>query len=162
MTEPTSEPPPLETPAEPVADSAGARSSRPTSRLFAVVLLLCVFALGGVTGIGITRAYMLRELRSAMGGPPSESRAHFRLEAMRRRLDLDDSQVEQLEVVLRESEAERDRLMEPCRAGLDDLRERTDARVLAVLRPDQRARFEELGDRKGKFRHTGAPHGPGR
>ena len=150
MSHSTSDPPPLESSVSPV-------SPRPrTSRLKALALLLCVFALGGVTGIGATRAYMLRELRSAMGGPPGESRAHFRLEAMRRRLDLDDDQVQKLQVVLDQVEDEREGLIEPCRPGLDDLRARTDARIQAVLRPDQLARYEEMRERKGKFGRRGS------
>lgn len=123
-------------------------------------VLAAVFLFGGIAGVAVGRVTALRDLATTFRGPPAEARANFRLQAMRRHLDLTDAQVRELEAILTEAETERDKLLDQCRPGLDTLRERTDARVKEVLTPEQRARHDELeGMRK---RHPGPPpHGPG-
>ncbi|MEZ4314094.1 MAG: hypothetical protein R3F14_39240 [Polyangiaceae bacterium] len=119
-----------------------------------LAVLAAVFALGGVAGLAVGRTMALREMRHMIDGPPPEARARFRLEAMRRHLRLTDAQTEQVRAILAEADSERDRLMETCGPGLDDLRKRTDARVREVLDEEQRKRFDE-----GPSRH-GRPRGP--
>jgi hypothetical protein len=102
----------------------------------------------------------MKELAGAMRGPPTEARARFRLEAMRRHLDLDDEQVRAIEAIVTEAEAEREALMASCGPSLDELRRRTDERIDAVLRPDQRARHEELERRRPPPPRRGPRHGP--
>ncbi len=128
-------------------------------RTKSIAWLLAVFLLGGAAGAGFGRAGALRELEGAMRGPPTEARARFRVEAMRRHLDLDAGQTSQLASIFAEAEAERDRLMESCRPGLDELRERTEERVKGVLTAEQAARYEEVGPGRPRGRH-GAPPGP--
>lgn len=114
------------------------------------VLLLCaVFGLGGVAGAAASRAWTFREIRGSFGRGPPEARARMRLEAMRHHLDLTDAQTSEVDGILREAEAERERLIEPCRGGLDALRDRTDAKIRDRLQPEQRARFEEVRKRRG-------------
>ena len=49
-----------------------------------IAILIAVFLLGGIAGAGAGRALAMKELAGAMRGPPTEARARFRLEAMRR------------------------------------------------------------------------------
>lgn len=128
-------------------------------RTKAGIVLVSVFLLGGVAGAAASRAMVLHQLRSTMDAPPSQARAHFRLEAMRRHLDLSDDQVKKLETILGAAETEREARMEPCRPALDELRTRTDAQILEVLTPDQRVRYQELPSRHGPF--GGPPRPPG-
>lgn len=132
------------------------------SRLKPTAVLLGVFLLGGVAGAGGSRAYTLHEMRSRFGGPPAEVRAHLRVEAMRRQLDLSGEQVTKIEAILRETDDEFEQTMKPCRDGLEGLRERTDARIVEVLEPDQRARFKEFSERRKRMPppHGPPPHGP--
>ena len=84
-----------------------------------------------------------------MEGPPGDARASFRLEALRRRLDLRPEQVDRVRALMAEADAERDKLMGACGPGLDELRRRTDAKMREVLDDDQRKRFDELSRRRG-------------
>jgi Spy/CpxP family protein refolding chaperone len=133
-------------------------SSLRSSRWKPAAILAAVFLFGGVAGVAIGRMTAIRDLQSTFRGPPTEARAHFRLEAMRRHLDLTDDQVRRLEVVFSETEAEREKLLDACRPGLDALRDQTTSRVNEILTPEQKARHEEL-EAERKKRH---PRGPGR
>ena len=114
----------------------------------AALLFACVFALGAVAGAGASRIYVLHQLRPAMDRPLNEARAHFRLEAMKRHLDLSSDQAAKIEAIERQAEAERERLLTQCRPGLDGLREHIDAQILEILRPEQRDRYREFSARR--------------
>lgn len=127
------------------------------SKLKAALVLVGVFALGGVAGAAGSRAYVLHRFRSSMDAPTPEARAHFRVEAMKRHLDLSDDQVTKIETIFKEADGERDKRMSACQPGMDQLRKDTEAKILDVLRPDQRDRFKEIAAHRGPF---GGPHGP--
>lgn len=123
---------------------------RPLSgRLKPVAFVLGIFVLGGIAGGAAMRAYTLDELRPGV----ATDRVQARVEAMRRNLDLSDDQARKIEDILRSQEPERDRFNEPCKAELDSLRDRTDARIDDVLSTDQRARNAEYRER---WRTSGA------
>ena len=142
------------------ADEREAAPARGSARAKAAAVLAAVFLLGGVAGGAVGRLTALREMRRMVEGPPPEARARFRLEAMRRHLDLRDDQVTRVRAIMSEADAERDRLMETCGPGLDDLRKRTDARLREVLDEDQRRRFDEMSARKGRPPGPWAPPPP--
>ena len=123
-----------------------------------IAVLVTVFVLGGVSGAGVTHLAATRHLRATVEGPPGEARMRMRLAAMQRRLDLDDDQVQRINTILREGEAERDRRMAACHPAIEEIRGETDAKILEVLRPEQRAAYESL-DRAGG-RHRGPPGPP--
>lgn len=119
------------------------------------LILTGVFLLGGAAGAGAGRAYTFYALRRVMSGPP-EGRSRMQVELMKRELDLDDAQVTKLEAILKDMQPEREHAMEPCRAEMDSLRQRTDARILEVLRPEQRSKYEESKAKRG-WKHGDAP-----
>ncbi len=120
------------------------------ARTKAILLLAAMFVLGGAAGVAVGRASAVREIRHMMEGPPGASRVNFRIEALRRHLDLSAAQVDQLRAVMAESDAEREKLMAACDPGMDDLRKRTDAKVRALLDEAQRKRFDDLSKRRGR------------
>jgi len=126
-------------------------------RVKAIVVLSAVFLLGGVAGAGASRAYMLQQMRARFGGPPGEVRAHLRVEAMRRQLDLTPEQVERIEAIFREADTELERAMKPCHEELEALRKRNDERIAEVLDASQRTRFQEFASR---HRHRHGPFPP--
>lgn len=138
----------------PEASSNGAaRSGSPANGgawVKAIAVLAAVFVLGGAAGIAVGRASAMREVRRMMEGPPGDARERFRVEALRRHLDLRADQVERVRAVMAEADGERDKLMSACGPGLDDLRRRTDARLREILDEEQRKRFDELSKRRGR------------
>jgi hypothetical protein len=131
------------------------------SRLLPAFVLVGVFLLGGVAGAGAMHAHMLQDLRHRFSGPPGEVRAHLRVEAMRRHLDLTADQVTRLESIFRETDGDLDGAMKPCRDQLEALRKRTDARVEEVLDENQRVRFQEFVEKRKRRPHGPFPPPPG-
>ncbi len=144
-----------EPPSEASAGSSGGAvpsgsASNGGVRVKAIAALAAMFVLGGLAGVAVGRVSAMREVRHMMEGPPGDARASFRLEALRRRLDLRPEQVDRVRAVMAEADAERDKLMGACGPGLDELRRSTDAKMREVLDDDQRKRFDELSRRRGK------------
>lgn len=124
-----------------------------TARMKSAFLLVAVFAFGTVSGAAAMRAFAAESLRSSMDKPANK----FKLDVMRRRLDLSDDQAARLEPVLIASEKRRDEATEPCRSGLDAERERTDAEILEILTPEQQDRYREFVERRRKGRGKRGP-----
>jgi hypothetical protein len=144
---------------EPTREATQAPPHR--GKLRPVLVLAGVFLLGGLSGLAVGRATANRELAHTLRRPPDELRAQMRLEGMRRHLDLRDEQVSALEALLRDAEAERARLVEPCQPELESLRERTDASLRALLDDEQRRRFDEHLSRRPRGPHPPGLHPPG-
>lgn len=126
-------------------------------RLMPAFVLVGVFLFGGVAGAGAMRAYMLQDMRARFSGPPGEVRAHLRVEAMRRHLDLTADQVVRVESIFRETDDELERTMKPCRDGLESLRKTTDDRIVEVLDASQRVRFQEFNEKRKRRPHPPFP-----
>ncbi len=120
-------------------------------KLKAALILTGVFVLGGVAGAGASRAYTFYSLRRVMSGP-AEGRARMQLELMKHELDLDSEQAAKIEAILKDAQPEREHAIEPCKAHLDEVHQHTDAAISEVLRPDQRAKFDEARAKHGHGR----------
>jgi hypothetical protein len=121
-------------------------------RAKSALVLVGVFALGGVSGAAGMRAYGLEQFRAAVDANPREARAKFRMDAMRRRLDLTDDQVAKIEVILKDAEGMRDDKIQPCKGDLDEVRDKTDARILEVLDEGQRDKYRQYQEQKRRGR----------
>jgi len=133
-----------------VALSTNAPARRGPSSLKVLAILVGVFAFGGLAGGFAGRALTLSEFRKTMSGPSGEARMKFRLDAMRRDLDLSDQQVTQITAIMKGGEPGWDAAMKACRPDIDALREKTDAAILEVLTPDQRPKYQELSAKRRK------------
>lgn len=127
----------------PPASMEAAATSRP-SRWKPFAFVGGVFLLGAVAGGGAARAYTVKELTPKAGASYSEQR----LEMMRRHLNLTSDQVTKIEKIYEETQGERDKASEPCRAEIDGAREGIDKRVREVLNPDQLAKYEDYRSRR--------------
>ncbi len=145
---------------DPLAVSAPADVDKPKSRVGPVLVLMAMFAFGGVAGAGLTRALTVRELSHKMEGPPSEARAKFRLEAMRRQLSLTDDQAGKVSQIMADAEARRDSAMSACRPDLDRTRELTSQQIMEVLSPEQQERYREMEQARRRDRDRGRGRPP--
>lgn len=128
------------------------------NRLKPFAVLLAVFLLGCVAGAAGFRAYMLRDMRARFAGPPHKVRAHLRMEALQRQVDLSSAQVEKIEAIFQEVDGELEKLTAPCHADVEALRKRTDARIEELLDEEQKARFAKV--REQRRRMPFPPPGP--
>lgn len=128
---------------------------------WAAAALVGVFALGAVAGAGGTRAYMLKEFASPFDAPPREARARFRIEAMRRQLDLSPEQVEKIRAIMQDTDDDFEKATKPCRDELEALHKRTNDRIIETLNPAQVVKFKDFADKMHKRRGRGPfPHPP--
>ncbi len=104
------------------------------SKATAYLLVGFVFLLGVVAGGGGVLAWTSSERAAIMREGPS---GHHKLRALSRKLDLDDKQESQIATILASDEGE-------SRELLHDHRAHVDQEIEAVLRPDQRRRFERM------------------
>lgn len=119
-----------------------------TSSLKVVAILFGVFAFGGLAGGFAGRALTFAEFRKTMSGPPGEARTRWRVEAMRRDLDLTEQQVSQVQSIMKAGEPDREAAMKACRPEVDALREKTDAQITEILTPEQRPKYAEFVKRR--------------
>jgi|SRR5688572_17691256 hypothetical protein len=107
------------------------------------LLIVLVFALGGVTGAAIDRFFV----RSAVD--PSSASANRNggptryINALKQDLNLSEEQTKSIREILDVNRKEFRGLMSEC-SGMTELRARTDSRIKALLSPEQQVRFDEL------------------
>lgn len=133
------------------------------AKLKSIGLLVGVFLLGGVTGAGVMRAVVDREMTEIMQEPPEEARMRFRLRAMARQLDLTPEQRRKgLEIF--------DKYRQECGAVNRELqqeqaacRQRARDEMLQILTPEQRLEHQRITERRQRHqRHRrGRGRGPG-
>ncbi|MEM1033883.1 MAG: hypothetical protein AAGN82_26345 [Myxococcota bacterium] len=123
------------------------------TKMLAALVMVGLFALGGITGAALMRRHQQSQLRAELERGPGPARARLRLRAMRRFLDLTSDQVAELETVIEEAEQTHHELRRQCGPQLEQLRTDTEAKIERVLTPEQRAQYRELQQRREKRRH---------
>jgi Spy/CpxP family protein refolding chaperone len=122
--------------------------------LLAVLSVLAALAAGVALGIFLDRALLLRwEGRRHGEGPPPDRVSRW----LDRRLDLDDAQRAALREVL---DRRRDRFQEIAmrhRPEVEALRDSTTAEIRALLRPDQREKYDRMLARRERGRGRRGP-----
>lgn len=115
-------------------------------RLKGYAALLITFILGALVGAGAAHAYDGHRYARLFGD--RHALEHRRLEALARRLDLDDHQREAIGKIMEDHVDERRALMrsvmEQCGEPLRAAQARLDTQIRAVLRPEQVARYDAI------------------
>jgi hypothetical protein len=116
-------------------------------RVKAYLALAAAFVLGGICSAAGYHVLVQRDYARLFGGDREAFEAR-RIEAMTRELDLSREQNVGIKQIFRRHAVERQRLMQAamsqCGAPMAKHRERIDAEVRALLRPEQRPRFEAM------------------
>ena len=126
--------------------------------LRAYAIGLAIFVLGGVAGGAASHALSERDERE-LAADGFEGFERRKLRALTRKLELSDEQRERVRAVMREDHEARRKLTEDvferCGVPLEKHRGEIDARIRALLDPEQQRRFDELVRER---RHRGPPH----
>src|SRR5512134_4619 len=129
----------------------------------AVAGVLLVFLLGVLSGgIGVYRFHRKALDRFTRGGP--EQVSEFYARKLSHRLDLDPSQRERVEAIVRRTAGEAREAREQCRPRIDEALEKGRREIRAELRPEQQRKFDEIdaerhhrrGRGHGGFRGSGS------
>lgn len=124
------------------------------------LLIVVVFALGGVTGAALDRLYLSKNRNGQFAAADSGRRVrHNPVEEMQRDLNLSEQQVTTIRAIFDEARKESRKYFAEC-PGLKEQRERTQTRIREVLTPEQRQRYDEEharreAERKEKERRSG-------
>lgn len=133
-------------------------------KLNAYLLLVLAFVLGAASGGAMTYGFVKREQVALFDDEGRGFIEERRMHALSRKLDLDDEQRARIADIF---EASRDAkyaidqdVMVRCGGRLEEHRKKLDADIRAVLRTEQRERFDELREKrrerkKGKHREMG-------
>jgi Spy/CpxP family protein refolding chaperone len=109
----------------------------------AIVGILLVFFLGALAGVLATYAVYPQRMEGVARGEPGRTR-EFIVRRLTRDLNLDQAQSEQLGAIVRETHAQLRELRKKIRPETEEIMARSQDRVRAILRPDQREKYEKI------------------
>lgn len=112
------------------------------SRLKTWLVLIIVFVLGAVTGVGLGSVYRSKANASFREGRMRDHQAMF--EKIRNDLNLNAEQATEMQKVLDETAGEFKTLREELRPRYEELRLKTRGRMRAVLNAEQQQKFDAL------------------
>lgn len=115
---------------------------RTKSRFKTWLVLVVIFVLGAITGVGIGGVYRSRSDASFRDSPGRHREALF--EKMRADLNLTEEQSKEMRKVLNETGNEFRALRSELRPKYEELRMKTRGRMRALLTPDQQGKFDSL------------------
>jgi Spy/CpxP family protein refolding chaperone len=111
---------------------------RSQTRLKIWLVVLGVFALGGVTGAALDSIYRLK----ASGGRADLPKVERTLERMKSDLSLTDQQAEQIRSILDQTRNDYRALRSEVRPRYDALRQQARTKIRALLNPEQQQKFD--------------------
>jgi Spy/CpxP family protein refolding chaperone len=109
----------------------------------AIAGILLVFLLGALSGVLGTYAVYQQRMEGVMRDEPGRAR-EFIVRRLGRDLSLDPGQSEQLRAIVRETHAQLRELRKKIRPETEEIMARSQDRVRAILRPDQREKYEKI------------------
>lgn len=112
------------------------------SRLKTWLVLVAVFALGAVTGVGLSGVYRSKVNASFREGRARDHQAMF--EKIRNDLNLNAEQATEMQKVLDETAGEFRNLRGELRPRYEEIRLKARGRMRAILRTDQQQKFDAL------------------
>ena len=115
---------------------------QPKSRWKGWLVLVVVFVLGAVTGVGLGGVYRSKTDASFRGSPGRNRDAMF--EKMRSDLNLTEEQSKEMRKVLDETGNDFRALRNELRPRYEELRLKTRGRMRALLTPEQQGKFDTL------------------
>jgi len=116
----------------------------------ALLCVLFVFILGATCGAVVTYTIQHARFESYVKGGPVFREELF-VKRLTSKLDLDSRQQEQVKAIVHETHSGIRQVRSQCRPGIEALLQQGQARISAVLRPDQQERFREIiAERKAR------------
>jgi len=122
----------------------------------AIAGVLLVFMLGAICG-GVVTHMLNRSRMDAVVGRGPEAREELLVKRLTRQLDLDSRQLEQIRPIVHDTHASIRQVRQQWRPQVEGLLDESQRRISAILRPDQREKFERIiADRKAHRPRRGA------
>jgi hypothetical protein len=124
-----------------------------------VGMLAGMFVLGGVTGAGVMRAVVDRDMSVLLDAPSVEAQQRLRLRALVRRLGLSEPQKARIAEILKAQNEQCRPVSQRVQEELTQCREQALPEISQVLTPVQRDKLDHILRNRGR---TGLPAPPAR
>jgi hypothetical protein len=108
-----------------------------------IVSIVLVFLLGALAGGLVTYEINLQKVERVVRGEPRSTR-EFIVRRLDRELHLDAAQREQLRAIVEETRLEMKAVRKQFRPQIEEILIRSQDKVRALLRPDQREKYEKI------------------
>ncbi len=112
-----------------------------------------VFLLGAMTGALVTHTIYRQKMENIIKDEPRTIREVI-VQRLDRKLSLDPAQLEQVRAIVRETHSEMKNVRKQIRPQIDEILTRSQAKVRAILRPDQLEKYEKILAERKKRRET--------
>lgn len=119
----------------------------------AAVSIMILFLLGAAAGALVTHKIDQERIENILNGEQKTTR-EFIVQRLNRELDLDATQLEQLRAIVRETHTEVKNVRRQIRPQIEEILSHSQDKVRAILRPDQRVKFEQIIAERRKKRET--------
>jgi len=120
----------------------------------AIVSIMVVFVLGALAGALVTNMVHQQRVESLIKGETKSTR-EFIVRRLNLELHLDAAQQEQLRAIVQETHDEIKNLRRQFRPQTEEILARSQEKVRAILRPDQREKYEKIVAERRKKRENG-------
>jgi uncharacterized membrane protein len=128
-----------------------------TANTKGVIVLVCVFLLGGMTGGAVVTLASRRALRTLLEAPPGVARQRLLLQGLDREVRLDPGQRERARVIVRTHEAEIRDANRECVPQARAIRGRMMKELRALMREEQLDGFQRFSQRVEKVGRAAGP-----
>jgi uncharacterized membrane protein YeaQ/YmgE (transglycosylase-associated protein family) len=119
----------------------------------AIISVILVFLLGALAGALVTREIYQHRIAGIIRGEPGAV-GELIVRRLNHKLDLDKAQLEKLRVIVNETGEEIRNVRKQFRPQIDEVLERSQNRVRAILRPDQLEKYNKIiAERKKRREH---------
>jgi hypothetical protein len=118
-----------------------------------IASIIIVFLLGVLAGALVTHKIHQSRVEGIMRGEPRRT-TEFIVRRLDRELHLDAGQSEQLRTIVEETHAEMKKLRKQFKPQTEEILARSQEKIRAILRPDQRERYEKITEGRRKKRES--------
>ncbi|HEY3309944.1 MAG TPA: hypothetical protein VGJ93_15940 [Desulfuromonadaceae bacterium] len=122
----------------------------------AIIGIVLIFTLGAASGAIVTHMIERAKMESFIKGGP-DTREETIVSRLTKKLDLDNQQQVQVKTIIHENHLAMRQIRKQCRPQIEAILEQGQARIKAVLKPEQQEKFRVLIEER-KQRHQ--PEGP--
>jgi len=119
----------------------------------AIASVILVFLLGALTGALVTHTIYRQKMENIIRDEPRTIREVI-VQRLDRKLNLDPVQLEQVRAIVKETHSEMKNVRKQIRPQIEEILDRSQAKVRAILHSDQLEKYEKILAERKKRRET--------
>ncbi len=118
-----------------------------------IVSVILIFGLGALSGAIVTYKIYWQKMENIIRDEPKAMR-ELMVQRLNSRLNLDATQLEQVREIAKETHSEMKAVRRKIRPEVEEVLSRSQAKIRAVLRPEQQEKYDQiLSERRKKHEH---------